>query len=379
VLFRSEEHKLLSWAQGVLQNSASKNIPNIASMDSLFKSHGGLALAVLIQEVKGDDQYKPGTNKGQNTKYITDEATKLGVHHAHHWTPATMTSFLALLKKSWEEKQTSSPSSPQSASKKKRTHRKKKGKKSPLPPEEEIEPNEDSVPVSHFNITDLSTYDDTEQTDQSNPEIISDDSLLELEIVTDDALNAPNMDDQGEEETGFHQENEQDGDTEQAEEPKEETEDMDELESKKSETENTNEEPGLNESETSTPTLPEIITLQGPHLPILKTMDSNAGRASPYDGNSQKENLLTQMIVYFWELLLSILSHYSPGLEKYTHSIRPVIDTGKFIVLLYLAIFLPFIGVYVKSGFSKALFINILLCVFGFIPGSIHALYIVLQ
>jgi len=326
---------------------------------------------VLIQEVKGEDLYKPGTNKGQNTKYIKDEATKLGFHHAHHWTPASMNTFLGLLKKFWDEKQTSSPSSPQSSSKKKKTYRKKKGNlESPLPPEEVLEPNEDSAPLTHFNITDLSTYEDTEQPDQSNPEIISDDSLLELDIVTDDALNAPNMDDQGEEETGFHQENEQDGETEQAEEPKEETEDMDELESKKSEAENANEEPGLNESETSTPSLPEIITLQGPQLPILKTMDSNAGRASPYDGNNQKENLLTQMIVYFWELLLSILSHYSPGLEKYTHSIRPVIDTGKFIVLLYLAIFLPFIGVYVKTGFSKALFINVLLCVFGFIPGN---------
>jgi uncharacterized membrane protein YqaE (UPF0057 family) len=42
-----------------------------------------------------------------------------------------------------------------------------------------------------------------------------------------------------------------------------------------------------------------------------------------------------------------------------------------------LAIFLPPVAVFFKSGVSKNLIINIILCVLFFIPGVIHALWLV--
>ena len=47
------------------------------------------------------------------------------------------------------------------------------------------------------------------------------------------------------------------------------------------------------------------------------------------------------------------------------------------IVLIILAIILPPIAVFLKSGASKNLFINILLCVCFYIPGIAHALWLV--
>jgi uncharacterized membrane protein YqaE (UPF0057 family) len=47
------------------------------------------------------------------------------------------------------------------------------------------------------------------------------------------------------------------------------------------------------------------------------------------------------------------------------------------IVLILLAIFLPPVAVFLKSGVGKDLVINILLCFLFFIPGVIHALWLV--
>jgi uncharacterized membrane protein YqaE (UPF0057 family) len=47
------------------------------------------------------------------------------------------------------------------------------------------------------------------------------------------------------------------------------------------------------------------------------------------------------------------------------------------IVLIILAIFLPPVAVFLKSGIGKDLIINIILCVLFFIPGMIHALWLV--
>ncbi|MDM7860945.1 YqaE/Pmp3 family membrane protein [Alteromonas sp. ASW11-36] len=44
---------------------------------------------------------------------------------------------------------------------------------------------------------------------------------------------------------------------------------------------------------------------------------------------------------------------------------------------IILAIFLPFIAVLIEKGLGKDFLINILLCVIGYIPGIIHALWIV--
>ncbi|MBT1450834.1 YqaE/Pmp3 family membrane protein [Glaciecola sp. XM2] len=47
------------------------------------------------------------------------------------------------------------------------------------------------------------------------------------------------------------------------------------------------------------------------------------------------------------------------------------------ILLIILAILLPPIAVFLKSGLGKDLLINIVLCIIFFIPGVIHALYVV--
>ena len=47
------------------------------------------------------------------------------------------------------------------------------------------------------------------------------------------------------------------------------------------------------------------------------------------------------------------------------------------VVLIILAIFLPPIAVGVKNGVGKDLLINIVLCLLFFLPGVIHALWVV--
>ena len=47
------------------------------------------------------------------------------------------------------------------------------------------------------------------------------------------------------------------------------------------------------------------------------------------------------------------------------------------VVLVLLAIFLPPVAVFLKSGVGKDLAINILLCLLFFVPGVIHALWLV--
>jgi uncharacterized membrane protein YqaE (UPF0057 family) len=47
------------------------------------------------------------------------------------------------------------------------------------------------------------------------------------------------------------------------------------------------------------------------------------------------------------------------------------------VLLIVLAIFLPPIAVLCKSGAGKDLLINIILCIFFWVPGIIHALWVV--
>ena len=48
-------------------------------------------------------------------------------------------------------------------------------------------------------------------------------------------------------------------------------------------------------------------------------------------------------------------------------------------ISLILAIFLPPLGVAIKRGIDIQLFISILLTMFGWLPGIVHALYIILK
>lgn len=51
-------------------------------------------------------------------------------------------------------------------------------------------------------------------------------------------------------------------------------------------------------------------------------------------------------------------------------------DTNK-LLLVIIAILLPPVAVFLKSGVGKDLLINIILCLLFFIPGLLHALWVV--
>ncbi|EPY54281.1 plasma membrane proteolipid Pmp3 [Schizosaccharomyces cryophilus OY26] len=53
--------------------------------------------------------------------------------------------------------------------------------------------------------------------------------------------------------------------------------------------------------------------------------------------------------------------------------------TGSDIFKIIFAIILPPLGVFLERGCGADILINILLCCLGYVPGIIHALYIILK
>jgi len=53
--------------------------------------------------------------------------------------------------------------------------------------------------------------------------------------------------------------------------------------------------------------------------------------------------------------------------------------TASDICKIFFAVFLPPLGVFLEKGCGGDLCINILLTILGYIPGIIHALYIILK
>lgn len=51
----------------------------------------------------------------------------------------------------------------------------------------------------------------------------------------------------------------------------------------------------------------------------------------------------------------------------------------KDLLAIILAVFLPPVGVLIKEGLNIQVLINVLLTIFGYIPGVIHALYVILR
>lgn len=49
------------------------------------------------------------------------------------------------------------------------------------------------------------------------------------------------------------------------------------------------------------------------------------------------------------------------------------------VIAILLALFLPPLGVAIKDGIGFSFFVNCLLTILGFIPGIIHALYVILN
>jgi uncharacterized membrane protein YqaE (UPF0057 family) len=50
---------------------------------------------------------------------------------------------------------------------------------------------------------------------------------------------------------------------------------------------------------------------------------------------------------------------------------------GSDLLKILLAVFLPPLGVFFEVGLGKQFWINVLLTLFGFIPGIIHATYVI--
>ena len=49
------------------------------------------------------------------------------------------------------------------------------------------------------------------------------------------------------------------------------------------------------------------------------------------------------------------------------------------ILRIIAAIFLPPLGVFLQVGFTSRFFINILLTLLGYLPGIVHALYVIIK
>mgnify|MGYP003113214252 FL=1 len=49
------------------------------------------------------------------------------------------------------------------------------------------------------------------------------------------------------------------------------------------------------------------------------------------------------------------------------------------IIRIIIAILLPPLGVFLQEGLGKHFWINILLTLFGYVPGIVHALYIIIK
>lgn len=49
------------------------------------------------------------------------------------------------------------------------------------------------------------------------------------------------------------------------------------------------------------------------------------------------------------------------------------------IIRLICAIFLPPLGVFLQVGISKQFFINVLLTLLGYLPGIVHAVWIIIR
>lgn len=87
--------------------------------------------------------------------------------------------------------------------------------------------------------------------------------------------------------------------------------------------------------------------------------------------------------IHFWINLVLVLLFYFPG---QIHAFWVIASTGqdgkddpeamsKFIALL-LAAFLPPVSVLIRKGFGVALLVNLLLCVFFWLPAILHALWV---
>lgn len=65
------------------------------------------------------------------------------------------------------------------------------------------------------------------------------------------------------------------------------------------------------------------------------------------------------------------MNHHSPGIAPSRDS------TGSDLIKILFAVLLPPLGVAMEVGLTKQFWINVLLTLLGFLPGIIHAVYII--
>jgi len=69
----------------------------------------------------------------------------------------------------------------------------------------------------------------------------------------------------------------------------------------------------------------------------------------------------------------------APPRDTYERRVSPATVTGSDIFKILLAILLPPLGVFLEVGLKGHFWLNILLTLLGYIPGIIHALYVILR
>jgi len=87
---------------------------------------------------------------------------------------------------------------------------------------------------------------------------------------------------------------------------------------------------------------------------------------------------VTDLLGFMWDIMLFVIGFFN--IRKAYHSLESVFwSKMKFLILLYLALCLPPVAVYMKLGISRALVFNLFFCCFLWIPGSIHAFWTVIS
>ncbi|KAK3987222.1 putative plasma membrane proteolipid 3 [Cladorrhinum sp. PSN332] len=69
----------------------------------------------------------------------------------------------------------------------------------------------------------------------------------------------------------------------------------------------------------------------------------------------------------------------TPRAYSTTNSNTAVENTASDLLLLLMAILLPPVAVFLKKGCGAQFLINVLLCILGWLPGVLHAFYVVLR
>ena len=65
--------------------------------------------------------------------------------------------------------------------------------------------------------------------------------------------------------------------------------------------------------------------------------------------------------------------------DRYAHPADRRTATGGDVIRILLAILLPPLGVFLQVGLGLHFWLNILLTLFGYVPGIIHAVWIILR